>query len=338
MGTTPPPHRKQHKPSSSLGSLYEVLADLDETQLHYLIQEMNHTGDQHVPVSQAVSAFESQNPSDSLNNVRASMMPAPNGLQRTLSKSQQGKLRLQTAFRREPSLRQRRLQENHRAAHPAEPVHVVAPETPKRPAPSDYTGTPEPLSPPAQVSSIHEEPPRALTQPRKDETIPDPVVSQTLSDQPRKPPAYRRIPRLTFSLPPGVTVTDLLQLLETEFLSSSLDDPPSPGSFSSPSPLLLSTPSPKPLPRTPGSGGAHTLRKYSSRLDMALEAERSASSTEEIGLGMLEPRPVKTASMRTSATTTPISFEDSFDCGFSGQTPPAQPMVLEGIFDVLNNQ
>jgi hypothetical protein len=117
--TTTPSRRKQHQPSSSLGSLYEVLADLDETQLHYLIQEMSHTGHQNVPVSQAVSAFESDNATDSLDTLRASMLPPCQGVQRQLSKSQRGKLRLQTAFQRAPSLRQRRLQGAQVATQPA---------------------------------------------------------------------------------------------------------------------------------------------------------------------------------------------------------------------------
>ncbi|CCF47427.1 hypothetical protein CH063_15822, partial [Colletotrichum higginsianum] len=65
-GGNKPPRHKHVGSSSSLGSLYEVLADLDDTQLQYLIQEMNHTGHRNVPVSQAVSALEAQAPTNSL--------------------------------------------------------------------------------------------------------------------------------------------------------------------------------------------------------------------------------------------------------------------------------
>ncbi|OHW97551.1 hypothetical protein CSPAE12_03757 [Colletotrichum incanum] len=106
--STNPSRRKQHKPSSSLGSLYEVLADLDDTQLQYLIQEMNHTGHRNVPVSQAVSALEAQTPTDSLSFEGSSTSAPMQDPQRRLSKSQRGKLRLQTAFRRAPSLQQGR--------------------------------------------------------------------------------------------------------------------------------------------------------------------------------------------------------------------------------------
>ncbi|KAK9778138.1 hypothetical protein SCAR479_05108 [Seiridium cardinale] len=343
MTDTTPSHRKQHKPSASLGSLYEVLADLDETQLHYLIQEMNHTGHQNVPVSQAVSAFESHNPTDSLNTVRASMLPPAHGVQRQLSKSQRGKLRLHTAFQRAPSLRQRQRPEIQGAA---QTVQAVGPETPKR------QPTQAPARSPSPAPVIHPESPEPLTRPKRQEKLVNPGTSQLVAGGRRKSPAYRLIPRPDFSLPAGVTVMDLLQLLETEYLSSDSQDPASPTSLSSPSsahlspssphfspsPLLLSPTTPIPLSRTPDSTGPRSLRRHASRLDMALDAERSASGAEEIGLGMLEPRPSRTVSLGAPAGSASIGTIESFDRGSKVETPPPAPPVLEGIFDVLENQ
>lgn len=340
--------RKQHQPSSSLGSLYEVLADLDENQLYYLVQEMNHTGHQNVPVSQAVSAFESQNPTDSLNTVRASMMPTPvQGMQRQLSKSQRGKLRLQSALQRAPSLRQKPREEDHGAAQLG---RNMALQTPKLQPTHDHVDMLEvSTSNPIQVSVIDEPDKPAILPPRQ-EVIADAGTLQPLTDARRKSPAYRRIPRPDFSLPPGVTVTDLLQLLEIEFLSSDSQQPSTPTSLSSPSsafsthlspsPLLLSPSSSIILPQTPESMGARPLRRHTSRLDMALDAERTASGVQEIGLAMLEPRPQATTPLGTSASSSPTAFVDSFDRLFKGETPPppATPVVLEGIFDVLENR
>ncbi|KAK9414821.1 hypothetical protein SUNI508_10764 [Seiridium unicorne] len=349
MTDTTPSHRKQHKPSGSLGSLYEVLADLDETQLHYLIQEMNHTGHQNVPVSQAVSAFESQNPTDSLNTVRASMLPPAHGVQRQLSKSQRGKLRLHTAFQRAPSLRQRQRPEIQGAA---QTVQAVAPETPRRqPTHEQVDATQASDRSPSPAPAIHHESPEPLTRPKRQDKLANAGTSQ-LADGRRKSPAYRLIPRPDFSLPAGVTVMDLLQLLETEYLSSDSQDPASPTSLSSPSsahlspssphfspsPLLLSPTSPIPLSMTPDSNGPRSLRRHTSRLDMALDAERSASGAEEIGLGMLEPRPSRTVSLGAPAGSASIGAIESFDRGSKVETPPPAPPVLEGIFDVLENQ
>lgn len=84
---------------------------------------------------------------------------------------------------------------------------------------------------------------------------------------------------------------------------------------------------------------------------MALEAERSASlgSVEGIGLGMLEPRPTTPAlgtptrgtrsRSRSGSPSTPV-----FERRLRGETPPpvgasvAPPVVLDGIFEVLENR
>ncbi|KAF6824804.1 hypothetical protein CPLU01_10668 [Colletotrichum plurivorum] len=383
---TPASHRK-HKPSSSLGSLYEVLADLDETQLHYLIQEMNHTGHQNVPVSQAVSAFEGPNTSSELKHLRRASMiqpfavqipsddapPLPNmppsgqssapavqpapGVQRQLSKSQQGKLRLQTAFQRAPSLRQ-----GQRQVKP----DVVAPEAviPKAPELRPTNGHPRP---PANGHDT-EAPKRAFTHlgiinPESHEPTRQRAREGSVSSINLQPPgrargksiAYKRIPRPDFNLPAGVTVSDLLQLLEVEFhsqqqhASSSASSSPASAYSAHFTPTTRLAPPPMPavrpgmLSQTPSWPGARPLRKFSSRLDMALEAERNASGAEEIGLGMLEPRPVRSASAgnrRGSAasfqTVRTLSME-SFGSGLLGDAPPTPP-VMEGIFDVLENK
>ncbi|ETS87303.1 hypothetical protein PFICI_01131 [Pestalotiopsis fici W106-1] len=384
-----PPIRGRPR-QESLGSLYEVLADLDENQLHYLIQEMNHTGHQNVKVSQAKAAFESQSPTESLQDIRASMLPPGSpppepGLQRRLSKSQQGKLRIQTAFQRAPSLRQRQVPENRVVAPESNSrtSRDFTPETPKRqsfqsPAEARLSLSRSPTSPvfsgfesrgpvAGSIQLPKRDTPRETTQldaPR--DTKRDSSGSSISSLAPtigRKTSAYKRIPRPDFDLPPGVTVTDLLRLLESEFLSSAdpLDAPspmylPSPSSAisrgHSPSPLLLSASTSSatmPFSTSPTfPGGHHLLRRPSSRLDMALDAERNASGFEEIGLGMLEPR--ATPSMASSVGPMPISssapvtpFTRGGAGGFMAETPPPQPqsaspMVLEGIFDVLENR
>ncbi|KAL0943178.1 uncharacterized protein CTRU02_201064 [Colletotrichum truncatum] len=413
-----PSHRKGHNSSSSLGSLYEVLADLDENQLQYLIQEMNHTGHQNVPVSQAVSAFETKNPSDSLTSLRTSMMPpapgvAAPGVQRQLSKSQRGKLRLQTAFQRTPSLRQRTLQESHDAQHqkqhgtppteapepepkPAQagkpassdfasfdfgfsggsPKPPAQPERPKVPVDDNLPSQPPVISPfdfgfdgdfglvgakPNVVSEDRQTAESEVQQQRRKQSIEKTVTPQQppVGRNRTKSVAYKRIPRPDFSLPAGVTVTDLLQLLEIEYLSSTAEEqqqqqqPPSRNSSPSSSPMSAhlspdSLPLPRvsatrPLTQTPTWPGSRPLRRHSSRLDMMLDAERNVSGAEEIGLAMLEPRTVRSTSvgtrsvsLGTSAASTPINSLDSFsfDGPFKAETTPP---VMEGIFDVLEN-
>ncbi|KAK5083317.1 hypothetical protein LTR70_008154 [Exophiala xenobiotica] len=332
--TSPPPstthhqfHQSQPHPSrSSITSLYDLLADLDEHQLTYLIQEMNHTAPQNMAVSQAISAIESDNPSDSLCTARANMQqPA---MSRTLSKSQRIRLSLQTIFRA-PTGRQ------HRQQRSQDDI-------------DDGTG----------IATLEATTPTSST---------------------RKSPAYKRISRPTFNLPPGVTVSDLLNLLEAEFLynnanatgtstSSSSQLSPSSSSFS-PSSSFSSSPSPVSIISTShrsisGSASASgRIRRYPSTIDMALEAERSASlgSVEGIGLGMLEPRPTTPAlgtptrdtptrgieglgRTRSSSPSTPV-----FERRLRGETPPpplpasasasvAPPVVLDGIFEVLENR
>ncbi|KAK7179629.1 hypothetical protein DPSP01_013970 [Paraphaeosphaeria sporulosa] len=355
VAATPPPNgRKQHKPSSSLGSLYEVLADLDENQLEYLLQEMNHTGHQNVKVSQAVSAFDSQSPPESLSAIRASMLPSAPGLQRQTSKSQQGKLRLQTAFQRAPSLKQRQ-QTDFRAS--LKPAQAAATETPRR-------GTPR--SPPVQQPAAPNDSPIQPVITNLPPPSPEPEIhlqkrgsTTTNTAKARRPTtssirtisAYKRIPRPDFNLPPGITVPDLLQLLEAEFLSStSLDPGGSPISTSPASafPGQLSLSPSISLSASPAPPGGRTLRRHSSRLDMALEAERNASGVEEIGLGMLEPRGSPSpaslrrasaaslrrssaASLRGSNPGTPVE-------GFGFVRSETPPVVMEGIFDVLENR
>lgn len=350
VAASPSNGRKQHKPSTSLGSLYEVLADLDENQLEYLLQEMNHTGHQNVPVSQAVSAFDSQSPSESLNNVRASMLPPKfepePGLQRQLSKSQQGKLRLQTAFQRTPSLRQRPQPETYMSSQQthSKPAQDTAIKLPKR---GSVRSPPEPqpsaLRYSFEQSSIVANPtPEPVIQPPKRGSVASTMSTRTPITNRNPSTAYKRIPRPDFSLPDGITVPDLLQLLEVEYLSSSSHESPSPISRSSPasaiaghrsSPPFLSPSPSTSLSHSPVSPGGRTLRKHSSRLDMALAAERDASGIEEIGLGMLEPRGRATSS---AGLTAPITPTDPFSRGFGGDTP--SPVVLEGIFDVLENR
>lgn len=271
--STPTP---QHQNRSSVCSLYDLLADLDEGQLQYLIQEMNHTAPQNMAVSQAISAIETEDPSYSLSAARMNMQPPK--MQRQLSKSQKLRLSLQTMFRA-PSVKQSRR-------------HVQ----------SDV-----------------------------DDGLVD--ISVTPSGR-RRSPAYKRISRPHFNLPPGVTIADLLNLLEAEFLYNNTSSQLSPLSPSSSSFSPASSPSPT------ASSSSGRIRRYPSTIDMALEAERSASasSVEGIGLGMLEPRPTTPC---CGTPRTPVSLRGSpstplFDRRTRGETPPpAPPVVLEGIFEVL---
>lgn len=230
--------KPSHISRSSIYSLYDLLADLDETQLQYLVQEMNNTTSQNLSVGQAVNAFESENPAISLNAARANMQPP--SMKRQLSRSQRIRLSLQTMFR----------------------GSTVQPTPPKQ--------------------------------------------SQS--------PAYKRISRPVFNLPPEVTVADLQALLQAEFLCtprSPLSARTSSIGSSSPSPTM-----------------SRQIRRYASTIDMALEAERSAAGIEGIGLGMLEPRPLTPCPMGSYSPATPV-----FDRGQRGDTPP--PIVLDGIFEVM---
>lgn len=271
--------QQHHQNRSSLCSLYDLLADFDETQLQYLIQEMNHTATQNMAVSQAISAIESENPSHSLSAARMNMQQPK--MRRQLSKSQKLRLSLQTMFRA-PSTRQQRRRQQY------------------------------------------------------DDTD-DGLMEVSTPTNRRKSPAYKRISRPNFNLPPGVTVADLLNLLEAEFLYNNSITQLSPASSKfSPSSSFSSSPSPT------TSHTSARIRRYPSTIDMALEAERSASasSIEGIGLGMLEPRPTTPA---CATPRTPVSFKSSpatplFDRELRGETPPPPPIVLEGIFEVLENR
>ncbi|KAF9741470.1 hypothetical protein PMIN01_01009 [Paraphaeosphaeria minitans] len=239
------------------------------------------------------------------------MLPSAPDLQRQTSKSQQGKLRLQTAFQRAPSLKQNQQIDFRRSL---KPTNDAATGSPKR-------GAQQPTVP---YDSHVQNGTTGLPSPSLEPDIIIPKRGTTTASA-RRPTAssirtisaYKHIPRPDFDLPPGITVMDLLQLLETEFLSSTSLSPDSAISVS-----------PSPIP-----AGRRTLRKYSSRLDMALEAERNASGIEEIGLGMLEPRGSPSASLRGSAPITPIETSVR---GFSRSETP--PVVMEGIFDVLENR
>lgn len=262
---------------SSLCSLYDLLADLDETQLQYLVQEMNHTAPQNMAVAQAISAIETENPSLALSAARNNMQTPT--MQRQLSKSQRIRLSLQTIFRT-PSVRQQ---------HEDEMGGLVEVSTPR---------------------------------------------------SRRKSPAYKRISRPNFNLPPGVTVADLLNLLEAEFLfnnnTSTSQLSPSSSTFS-PSSSFSSSPSPT------ISHDSARIRRYPSTIDMALEAERSApsASIEGLALGMLEPRPTTPA---LGTPRTPVRFNSSpstpiFDLQIQPETPTsAPPVVLEGIFEILESR
>lgn len=63
LTSTPAPSLPHHQSRSSLTSLYDLLADFDDTQLEYLIQEMNSTTTQNIAVKQAINAIETEDPS-----------------------------------------------------------------------------------------------------------------------------------------------------------------------------------------------------------------------------------------------------------------------------------
>ncbi|KAF4778736.1 hypothetical protein HER10_EVM0009737 [Colletotrichum scovillei] len=415
----PSHNARRHKPSASLGSLYEVLADLDDNQLQYLIQEMNHTGHQNVPVSQAVSTFEALKSSSSPLDPFAvsetgTHAPAPDSPAReplrNLSKSRRGRLSLQTAFQRAPSLKHRqRQQQQQQQSNSDSPrddylfrssTFSQGPEPVQshRPAKgygellsSPVSSCSSPAGGPVVMSGLPE--PATVTRPTRYEEIevpqpasqplpsPPPSASSYLEHQPTPPPppqpqvqqrrpstngarmgppAYHRIPRPDFNLPEGVTVTDLLHLLEIEYMSSnrqassssrrssssSTSSSISRPSLSSPSPsspalaTRLFPPPSRSFSQTPNLHGRSPLRRSSSRLDLALGAERSASGAAEIGMGMLEPRQLRSVSLGFpgGGMATTMSM-DSLSRSLKGETrPPAPAPVFEGIFDVLENQ
>ncbi|TQN69555.1 hypothetical protein CSHISOI_05918 [Colletotrichum shisoi] len=377
-GADKPPRHKHVGSSSSLGSLYEVLADLDDTQLQYLIQEMNHTGHRNVPVSQAVSTLEAQAPTNSLvfaGPVAPASVQSMQAPQRRLSKSQQGKLRLQTAFRRVPSLR---LQER---GHDSPGGGQVDPDL-GADADADVEGRPRndqslrshppplpPPLPPSPPSEPHGDPvakpggwgpiyhDNAEESPRSNPGQRQPMEKAINAGSVRPPsernrresPAYRRIPRPDFNLPAGITVVDLLQLLEVEYQSS--NSPPSspPSSSSSPSSYAFHLPKrrfpaadPRRPNQTPNWPESRPLRRHTSRLDMALDVERGASGAMEIGMSMLEPRQLRSVSLGApggiDSAANNVSL-DPFERNHKGESPSlAPPVVYEGIFDVLENR
>ncbi|ORY56635.1 uncharacterized protein BCR38DRAFT_450791, partial [Pseudomassariella vexata] len=283
------PHQRHKPQQTSLGSLYDALADMDETQLDYLIQEMNHTAPQNFAVSQAVSAFEAENPTHSLKEARKSMLP-PTMERQPSSKSLRGKLRVQTMFRKS-SLR-----------------HSQQPQ-------------PQPQRMSSQANSTKSE---------SDHDGHSASTVQTPPSGPKRTPTYRRIERPDFKLPPGITIGDLLLLLQAEFMISASNS-----QHLSPSPSSRPEFSLSPSPVTPSSPGR--IRRHRSKLDLALEAERSASGAEEIALGMLEPRPL-TPACRASSSARDSPVTSMLDMGIlSDMPPPAPSMLMEGIFEVLDN-
>ncbi|KAJ0326471.1 hypothetical protein COL5a_006981 [Colletotrichum fioriniae] len=286
----PSHNARRHKPSASLGSLYEVLADLDDNQLQYLIQEMNHTGHQNVPVSQAVSTFEALKSSSSPVEPFAVSetglhAPAPDSPARdplrNLSKSRRGRLSLQTAFQRAPSLKHRQRQQQQQQQQPS------------------------------------------LDSPKDDYLF----RSSTFSQGPE--PAHSHRPAKGYG----------------ELLSSPVSSCSSPAGgpvimSGLPEPATVTRPTRYEEIETPNLHGRSPLRRSSSRLDLALGAERSASGAAEIGMGMLEPRQLRSVSLGFpgGGMATTMSM-DSLSRSLKGETrPPAPAPVFEGIFDVLENQ
>ncbi|KAJ0161200.1 hypothetical protein CTA2_6615, partial [Colletotrichum tanaceti] len=93
---------------------------------------------------------------------------------------------------------------------------------------------------------------------------------------------------------------------------------------------------------TPGWPESRPLRRHTSRLDMALDVERGASGAMEIGMGMLEPRQLRSVSLGvppgridSAANMSPDPFERTYKGESSSLAPP---VVYEGIFDVLENR
>lgn len=75
------------------------------------------------------------------------------------------------------------------------------------------------------------------------------------------------------------------------------------------------------------------VRRQPSAIDLALEAERCAVGPENIGLGLLEPRP------RGSTVSSITSGSTSSECSileFMNETQNV-PVVLDGIFEVMES-
>ena len=79
---------------------------------------------------------------------------------------------------------------------------------------------------------------------------------------------------------------------------------------------------------SPSSFAAANARRQPSSIDMALEAERYATEAENIGLGLLEPRPRATSSSSAGSRCSIMEFMN--------ESQPA-PLVLDGIFEVMES-
>lgn len=72
------------------------------------------------------------------------------------------------------------------------------------------------------------------------------------------------------------------------------------------------------------------IRRQPSAIDLVLEAERSAVGAENIGLGLLEPRPRAPSSASTASECSIMEFMNEH------QTPRiGEAVVLDGIFEVM---
>ncbi|AEO62932.1 uncharacterized protein THITE_2107752 [Thermothielavioides terrestris NRRL 8126] len=211
------PTKGHHRSRSSIDRVIELLADLEESQIAVLLDELNHTTSSNVPVSEAIALFEQhankprrrfgRSPSP----VRALQVELERRHSKRISSAPEPKVRTKAASFTPPTLRQQ-------TALPPDPPSV---SPPAQPAPKHlHSDRPDHTERP----SLTLPPPVPIERPKS------PKSSPAGSPSDFRPPSYKRISRPTFLSP---TATAELHLLLLAFFN---DNPTSATTPATPSP------------------------------------------------------------------------------------------------------
>ncbi|KAL2152108.1 hypothetical protein VTH82DRAFT_5292 [Thermothelomyces myriococcoides] len=276
-----------HRKRSSVDRVIDLLADLEESQIALLLDDLNHTTSSNVPVPEAIRLFEQHAGKSGRKSCRS---PSP---MRTLEVELERRHSKRVSSRISAVPEHRIRSKTHASHHPPPVSQEPAPSSP--PASS----SPSPLSPPT--------PPAAFPVIARPPSPPDhssPMLPQSVSaaegpktsssGPPRasRPRSYKRISR-PMILSPTATA-ELHQLLLAFFNET----PVAPAS-----PAITPTPS----PTTPLFGFSHSPFTE-------IESEPSTP-----GLDLLEPSPIRTPSFSGGRSLKPMPSIGSIFEAFKSQ-------------------
>ncbi|KAL2172493.1 hypothetical protein VTG60DRAFT_5247 [Thermothelomyces hinnuleus] len=268
-----------HRKRSSIDRVIDLLADLEESQIALLLDDLNHTTSSNVPVSEAIQLFEQH---ASKSRRRSCRSPSP---MRTLQAELERRHSKRVSSRISAVPEQRA-----RSKTPAFQPPPVSQE------PAASSPPPPPLSaptPPA-VSPVIDRPP-SPDHPLP--TLPPPVSAESPKTSSGPPPAprprsYKRISRPMILSP---TATAELHQLLLAFFNETPVSPASPSTTATPSPT------------TPLFGFSHSP---------FTEVEFEPSTP---GLDLLEPSPIRTPSFSGGRSLKPMPSIGSIFEAFKSQ-------------------